>query len=140
MNEQENIRLVQEGYRLFLSGDIDNLLKIHTRDSAFIFHGTSYLNPFTDTFRGDEELRQFFQTVSESLDFELYELDEFIAQGDKVIVLGHDKSRTKDTGKTIVEERVHVFTVQDGKVLRLDSYGEVNKMMAAYALVKPQEV
>jgi uncharacterized protein len=140
MNEQENIRLVQEGYQYFTSGDIDNLLKTYTEDITFVFHGSSDLTPFHDTFRGKEEVKQFFLTVNDTLEFELYENLDFIGQGDKVIVFGHDKSRTRNSGKKIEEHRVHVFTVQQGKTSRLESYGDATKMMAGFALHQHLEV
>jgi hypothetical protein len=140
MNEQENIQIAQEGYLLFTQGDIDNLLDLYTDDITFVFHGSSDLTPFTDTFRGKDQMRQFFAKVADILVFDSYETREFIGKGNKVIVLGHDKCTDKTTGISMETDWAHVLTMRDGKTARLESYGDVRKMMTGFALSKHQEV
>ena len=45
---------------------------------------------------------------------------EFIAQGDKVVVLGHGAWTTRDTGRDFESDWVHVFTVENVDYERLE--------------------
>jgi uncharacterized protein len=54
--------------------------------------------------------------VGENLEFERFEPREFVAQGDKVAVLGFERSRIKPTGRTLEQEWAHVYKLRDGKV------------------------
>jgi len=46
----------------------------------------------------------------------VFEQDEFIAQGDRVVTLGHCETRTKSTNKEYATNFVHIMTVKDGKI------------------------
>ena len=39
-----------------------------------------------------------------------------IAQGDIVVVLGHERSIAKPTGRSFEQEWAHVYTLRDGKI------------------------
>jgi ketosteroid isomerase-like protein len=41
---------------------------------------------------------------------------EFIAQGNKVVVLGHGAWTVNDTGRDFDSDWVHVFTIEDGHI------------------------
>ena len=45
-----------------------------------------------------------------------FEPREFIAQGDKVVVLGRSSATVRATGKSYSTDWVHLFTVADGKI------------------------
>jgi len=44
---------------------------------------------------------------------------EFIAQGNKVVVLSFERGRVKATGRVVDNDYVHVFTVSEGKMSNL---------------------
>ena len=46
----------------------------------------------------------------------MFEPTEFIAQGDKVVVLGHFAARIKSTNKEYASDFAHIVTVADGKI------------------------
>ncbi|MFN3285404.1 MAG: nuclear transport factor 2 family protein [bacterium] len=48
--------------------------------------------------------------------------DEFIASGDRVVVLGHQAGRARSTGRHGELAWVHVYTVRDGKISRFDEF------------------
>ncbi len=122
MNIQENTQVVQQGYALFMKGDIPSLLNTYSDDVEFIFSGNPEINPISGTFRGKDQIRNFFSIVADNLQFETFEPREFIAQGDKVVVLGHDRGIAKATGESFEQDWVHVLTVQNGKISRLQGF------------------
>ncbi|MBK9155909.1 MAG: nuclear transport factor 2 family protein [Chloracidobacterium sp.] len=115
MNETENTKLVQLAYEKFGSGDIDGLLELvsdEIRWTTPAVEGASH----TGARRGKDDVAEFFKLLSESEDFERFEPLEFVAQDDKVVVLGESSARIKSTGRNFESSWVHIFHVRDGKI------------------------
>lgn len=138
MNEQQNIQTVQEGYGFFAKGDITNLLNQHTEDTEFVFPGPADIIPYAGTYQGKDQVKEFFLRVSEALDFEQFEPREFFAQGDKVVVIGHTEGRIKPSGQPLRDDWVHVFTLREGKVSRLQAYMDTAVAVAGFSQLKAQ--
>jgi ketosteroid isomerase-like protein len=118
---QQNIGLVQRGYEAFGRGDLDGLLSLLDANVEWKTPGASDL-PTAGTRRGHAQVREFFGTLSELFDFELFEPRTFIADGDRVVVLGLDRIKVKGTGKTLSEEWCHIFTLRNGKVVAFQEF------------------
>ncbi|MBQ5947322.1 nuclear transport factor 2 family protein [Massilia sp. ST3] len=121
MDAQENKRLVMEAYRLFLSGDIPQLLERYHDDALWIEPEAEHI-PFAGRHNGKAEIARFFEQLNEALLAERFEPKEFIAEGDKVVVTGEATWRGRHTGRSYDSPWVHVFTLRDGKVARFQSY------------------
>ena len=50
---------------------------------------------------GCQQVAEFFTTVNEVFEIQRFEPREFIAQGDRVVVIGDETSRVKATGKVV---------------------------------------
>ena len=118
---QQNIGLVQSGYEAFGRGDLDGLLSLLDANVEWKTPGASDL-PTAGTRRGHAQVREFFGTLLELFDFELFEPRTFIADGDRVVVLGLDRVKVKGTGKSLSEEWCHIFTLQNGKVVAFQEF------------------
>ena len=121
MNEQENTKLVQRTYELFKSGDIETLLNMYSDDIVWQLPEMENV-PFGGKRSGRENVGEFFSVVNDSLEVLQNEPTEFIAQGDKVVVLGHHSWRVKATGKEVSSDFAHVCTVKDGKITSFKEY------------------
>ncbi len=60
MNEQENLRVAQEGYAAFARGDIQALLNLYTEDVEYVIPGAPNIIPYAGTYRGHDQVAQFF--------------------------------------------------------------------------------
>jgi ketosteroid isomerase-like protein len=121
MDTQQNKQLAKLGYRLFQSGDIRALLDLY-HDDAELSGPESEFVPFAGQFHGKAGIAQFFAQLDAAVEPVRFEPKEFIAEGDKVVVIGDATWRTKQTGRSYENTWVHVFTIRDGKVARFDSY------------------
>ena len=72
--------------------------------------------PFAGTVRGREQLGEWFGQLEAVSEVEAFEPQEFIAQGDKVVVLGNYKYRSKATGKSWASDWAMVWVVKMGKI------------------------
>ena len=61
------------------------------------------------------------------------DLQDFIAQGDKVLVFGHYKGRVKSTGRSYTKDFIHVVTLRAGKVVKFREYVASDAMRAAFS-------
>ena len=121
MNENANLDLVKSAYEKFGNGDIPGLLSLFSDD---IDWSTPHLEdaPFGGRLLGLQEVGEFFKTLGETEDFAYFEPTEFIAQGDRVVVLGRSKSTVKPTNRSYEVDWVHVITVHEGKVTNFAEY------------------
>lgn len=61
-----------------------------------------------------------------------FEPQEFVAQGDKVVSLGHYTWRTKTTNRDFESDFAHVFTVRDGKIVGFREFMDTVTVARAY--------
>ncbi len=66
----------------------------------------------------------FFGNVMEHFEFWNANPDEYIDAGDKIVVLGHYKTKAKESGMEIEPSFAHIWTVQDGMITRLQQYAD----------------
>jgi uncharacterized protein len=129
MNEQQNVDIVRRGYEAFGRGDLDTMLKLFDENIEWISPGPAEL-PTAGTRRGRQQVAEFFNSVSEVFEIQRFEPKAFIAEGDRVIVLGDDTSRIKATGKVLDSEWAHAFTLRDGLVVAFHEYIDTAAVVA----------
>ncbi|HEX8030618.1 MAG TPA: nuclear transport factor 2 family protein, partial [Vicinamibacterales bacterium] len=111
---QANIGIVQQGYAAFGRGDIPGLLALLDANVEWKTPGAADL-PTAGTRRGHAEVGSFFGTLNELIEFEQFEPRSFLADGDRVVVLGVDRFKVKGgSGRSVAEEWCHVFTINGG--------------------------
>lgn len=131
MNEQENIRLVQQAYDNFKRGDISALLASFSEDIDWDFPEIENV-PFAGRRRGHEGAQQFFRSLAESQEVLAFEPQEFFADGDKVVVLGCDTWRVRENGREFRSDWTHAFTIQNGKIAKFKEYMDTAATMTAH--------
>ena len=131
MSEQENTALVQQAYGHFQSGDIPAVLDALSDDVEWTSPDFEEV-PVSGTWRGREGVGEFFRTLSETQEVRQLELSDFVAQGDKVVALGHYAWHVKSTGREWESDFVHVLIVRDGKIARFQEYTNTAAYIEAF--------
>ncbi len=116
MSEQENTKIVRRTYELFKSGDIETLLGMYSDDVSWETPEVENAPFGRGKISGRESVAEFFSRLDESEECLTFEPTEFIAQGNKVVVLGNFSWRIKSTNKEYASDFAHVVTVTDGKI------------------------
>jgi len=119
MPEQSNAKLVQQAYQVFKEGQIESFLNLLSKDVLWVLPEMPNV-PFAGTWNCRDGVAQFFSRMREVQDVEEFEPEEFIAQGNKVVVLGRFTMRIKVTGAR--SAWAHVWTIQDGVVTAVREY------------------
>jgi uncharacterized protein len=131
MAEKENTALVQQGYNLFSKGDIPGVLNLMSPNVTWelpLVEGV----PFTGRFQGVDGVGRFFKTLDGAMDIVKFEPREFIAQGNKVIVLGQTRYRVKGQQDEFDTRWVDVLTVDKGKISGYQQYGDSAQLQRAF--------
>ena len=131
MDPQENTKLVQQGYQHFKSGNIPALLDMLSDNVEWVFPELKGV-AVTGTRRGRKEVADFYAKLAETQETLSFEPREFVAQGDKVVVLGHYSFRVKATGRQFESDWAEVFTIKNGKIARFQEYANTAAAIVAY--------
>lgn len=132
MSEQENMQTVQRTFEAFGRGDVPAFIETLSEDVEWTIAGASNV-PYAGTRHGHEGAVEFLQVLGGSVEFEAFEPREFVAQGDKVAVIGFERGRVRATNKTFDNPWVLVFTLAAGKIKKFQSYEDTHAVSEAFA-------
>ena len=130
-DEEANIAQVKTLFGHFGRGDVAAILALLDDDVRIEFYGPSVI-PYAGDYRGKAAAQRFFETVLASVDIHQFDAEEFIAQGDQVVVTGHLRLTAKATGGSIESDFVHVITLRDGRWRRFRDFMSTAVAVAAF--------
>src|SRR5580765_4766353 len=99
MHEAQNTKLVQDAYAAFLRSDLEALIAL--LDDQIVWKpvtGAARHVPTAGERRGTAAASEFFKIVADTTRFSRFEPQQFIAQADKVVALGHYTATTTTGG------------------------------------------
>jgi hypothetical protein len=104
-------------YQAFGRGDLPAVLEHVAEAAEWKFCGAKGL-PYTGTVRGKAAVQRWFESIPSADDIKAFEPREFIANDEQVAVRGWERTVARPSGKMFESEWVHLFTVQDGRIVR----------------------
>ncbi|MDP2702501.1 MAG: nuclear transport factor 2 family protein [Candidatus Rokubacteria bacterium] len=134
MSVEGNVRLVKEAYAAFGAGDLPKLLGLMSPDILWEFPASTVI-PWAGQFVGPTETARFFGAIAEHVEAEAFEPLHFVAGGDQVVVLGHERFRVKSTSRTWQCEWSHAFALGAGKITSFREYTDTAVIEAAFRTV-----
>jgi len=133
MSEQENLQSVRQVYQGFVHGDLAAILKPLAEDVDWQIIGRFEKVPWPAVWRGRRDLEKYFTILAEALEVELFQPDEFFADGETVVVLGHERMIARATGRIIEASWAQVWTFRDARVISYREYADSAAWEAAFA-------
>ena len=112
MSTEKNIQTVKDFFAAIGRGDREALLALVAEDIEWIIPGEDW--PLAGTRHGHAGLADLLETASKSIETST-EPREFVAQGDRVLVVGFARGKIKATNKTFEDDWIFAITVRDGK-------------------------
>ncbi len=128
MSIETNVQIVKAFFAA-MGGDRQGLLALTADDIEWIIPGEHW--PLAGTHRGHAGLTALLQKASEKVETSFLEPREFIAQGDRVLVVGFAKGRIKATSKTWEDDWVFAITIRNGKVANIREYIDTQALARA---------
>jgi len=130
MND-DSLAVVRRAYDCYRKHDIAGLLQLIGRDCDWRSPGIETDMPWAGTYRGPEEVREFFHTLEQNLEPLEFTPGEYLARDDTVMVRGRERDRAKKTGKEFEVDWAHFFQVREGKIVRFQDYQDTAIIQAA---------
>jgi ketosteroid isomerase-like protein len=128
---EKNTAIAQQAYENFKTGNIQALLDQLSDNVTWNLPEVEGV-PLSGKRTGRDSVKEFFATVARDQEVIEFEPREFVAEGDKVVSLGHYKWRVKGTGREFASNFAHVFTIRDGKVTGFREFFDSAAVAAAY--------
>jgi uncharacterized protein len=128
MSTEKNVQTVKDFFAAIGRGDKEGLLALVAEDIEWIIPGEDW--PLAGTHRGHAGLADLLQTASKSIETST-EPREFVAQGDRVLVVGFAKGKIKATNKTFEDHFVFAITVRGGKLTNIREYIDTQALARA---------
>lgn len=128
---RNDVAVVRSVYDAFGRGDVPAIFRLFHEDAEV--YQSSRL-PWGGTYRGHEELGAFLAKLTSAIESEV-DTGLFIDDEEgHVVQVGHTRGKVRETGTPFDVPETHVWTVEDGKVLKFESYIDTAKMREALGL------
>ena len=92
-------------------------------------HGAAYLT----TYQSRDELAQYFAGIARDWEMIEFVTDHFIAQDDRVVMIGHCSWRFKRTGKVVSTPKADSWRFADGKAVEFYEFYDTAQLRDATA-------
>ena len=129
MSTQENVQIVKNFLAALSRRDKQGLLALSAEDIEWIIPGEDW--PLAGTHRGHAGLADVLQKANETVETSYPEPPEFIAQGDRVLVVGVATGKIKATNRAFKDDWVFAITVRNSKLTKIREYIDTQALARA---------
>lgn len=119
--------VVDKMFSAFGSGDVEQFVATVSEDTVWIYHGTHIIP--AGTFEKKEGVRTFFTNIMERTEIINFEPQQFIVEGNMVVVLGREHQRVKRSGRELKQKWVQIYAVENNLITKMEEFAaseEVN--------------
>ena len=128
MDTEKNVQTVKDFFAAIGRGDKEGLLALVAEDVEWIIPGEDW--PLAGTRHGHAGLADLLETASKTLETST-EPREYVAQGDRVLVVGFARGKVKATNRTFEDHFVFAITVRNGKLTNIREYVDTQALARA---------
>lgn len=131
-NSPDNLQIVKNFYGALGKGDIPTVLEMLTDDAEWDMPHPREIVPFGGKWQGKEEVKKFFAVMHDTVQMKGFDLQEFIVDKNKVVVIGRMKAVAIATGKEYENDLVAVWTVENGKIKGMRDFMDTVQGIGAF--------
>ncbi len=128
MSTEKNIQTVKDFFAAIGRSDRKGLLALVAEDIEWIIPGKDW--PLAGTRRGHVGLADLLETASRTLET-CTEPREYVAQGDRVFVVGFARGKVKATNRTFEDHFIFAITVRNGRLTSIREYIDTQALARA---------
>ena len=112
--------VVDKMFEAFASGNVDEILKTVSDDTVWIYHGTQVIPK--GEYKGKDGARQFFAGILNGTEIIKFQPEQYIVEGNMVVVLGNEHQKVKKSGKELKQKWVQVYTIENDLITRMEEF------------------
>src|SRR5579885_282951 len=129
MTIEENVQTVKKFLAALGGRDKQALLALVAEDLEWIIPGYDW--PLAGTYHGPAGLEVLLRKANEAVETSFPQPPEFIAEGDRVLVVGIATGKIKATSKTFEDHWVFDITVRNGRLTKVREYVDTQALARA---------
>ena len=133
--ESENVSILRKAYEAWAgakAADIGCWLAIVDDEARLTSLAEGAANvAFTRRRAGRSEIIEYLDDLTREWSMIYYRVDEYVAQGDRVVAIGSTAWRNKLTGKVAETPKIDVWRMKDGKVVEFSEFYDTARLFAA---------
>jgi uncharacterized protein len=141
MSEADNVAKLKEGYRRWhesRGSSLDYWMSICDDDVRFgsiaqAPPGAAYLA----SYNGRAAMEQYFEGLARDWEMIEYIVDDLIAQGDRVVMLGRCSFRFRKSGCVVTTPKADAWRFKDGKAVEFFEYFDTAQLRDAVCAPAP---
>jgi ketosteroid isomerase-like protein len=120
MATNDPVATVQRMFAAFRVGDLDAVLDTLNADTRWTYVGANP-NPTKADLVGKEGVRRFFEGIVKRLEMSTFEADEFVLEGDTVVVFGGESGTVRGTGEPFRNEWCQKYVVNANHNIQVEA-------------------
>lgn len=120
-SNNEEIEVVKKMFQAFGSGNMDALQQTLADSSVWKYHGSDLI-PYAGVYIGKQDVVRFIANIVSNVDILDFKVEQIIANGKTVVVLGAEKQKVKNNGKIIDQKWVQVYTIERGLITQMEEF------------------
>jgi len=134
-DETANVAVLKDAYRRWhdsRGGSVDHWMSICDENIKFgsLAQGATGVEYLT-AYNARDELKKYFNGLLRDWEMIEYRPDEFVAQGDRVVMIGHCSWRAKTSGKVVSTPKADVWRFANGKAVEFYEFFDTAQVVAA---------
>lgn len=136
--ETRNVEILKHAYQRWadtLGGSVDDWMQICDQNISFgsLAQGTAEGAKYMTAYRSRDTLKEYFAGLERDWQMMEFATEHFIAQGDRVVMLGRCAWRYKKTGKVVWTHKADSWRFAGGKAVEYFEYYDTAQVHAAAA-------
>ena len=135
-DEAKNVAVLTEAYRRWhdsRGSSVDHWMSICDDNIAFgsLIEGTAPGVSYMTEYSARAELGRYFEGLARDWEMIEYKVDQFVAQKDRVVMLGQCAWRNKHTGKVVRTPKADSWRFANGKAVEFYEFFDTAQVHAA---------
>ena len=87
--------------------------------------------PLTQERSGKDGILDYLRGLTDAWEMIHYDVDEYVAQGDRVVAIGSTSWRNRETGKVASTPKVDVWRLKNGRVVAFSEFYDTARIFEA---------
>jgi ketosteroid isomerase-like protein len=134
--ETDNVAILKRAYEDWdksKGAGTDYLIAVFHNDVQFtsLADGAPDAVAFTSARKGKEDFLAYIDGLTRDWEMIFYRVDDYVAQGDRVVAIGSTSWRNKKTRKVVTTRKVDIWRMKNGKAIEFSEYYDTAKLLAA---------
>jgi ketosteroid isomerase-like protein len=125
----DNVEIIRGGFEAFNDRGVEGILPLIDPDFEVTTPPNLAAEP--STYRGEEGVREWFDSFDEVMEEIRWDARRFQAVGEKVVVEFTLRARGRSTGLDFGQEAVMVWTLQDGRATGVTLHATLDEALEA---------